>query len=175
MNYKISLLFLLFNFCAFSQKFDARYTQFEFSMPFKSNGLYGSTNSDGSRNDYLFIPDGLSAKIGYGIHYEENISFGLHSGIDWKINEKLVVAPIFLNTRLNLEVGQGAIALQFGWGKALAIGRGNLSGTYRRFNIGYKNDDDLTLFADLSLYNFAISGYKDFGTISIGINKIIFY
>ncbi|SFB09663.1 hypothetical protein SAMN05660845_1577 [Flavobacterium swingsii] len=174
MNYKIILFFLLSNLCAFSQKFDSRYVQFELSTPFKSNTHYGEINSDGSKNEYQFIPDGLSAKMGYGIHYEETISLGLHSGIDWKINEKLVIVPLFINSRLNLEIGEGAIALQFGWGKASAIGKGDVFGTYKRFNLGYQNDDDLTVFADLSLYNFTVNGEKGFGTISLGVSKIIF-
>jgi hypothetical protein len=174
MNSKIILLFLLSNFCAFSQKFDSKYIQFELSTPFKANTHRGEINSDGSKNEYMFIPDGLSAKIGYGIHYEETISIGLHSGIDWKINEKLVVVPIFLNSRLNLEVGNGAIALQFGWGKASAIGKGDVFGTYKRFNLGFQNDDGMAIFADLSLYNFTVNGEKGFGTISLGISKIIF-
>lgn len=175
MNYKIILLFLLSNFCAFSQKFDSKYVQFELSTPFKANSHYGEVNSDGSKNEYQFIPDGLSAKLGYGIHYEETISVGLHSGIDWKINEKLVIIPVFLNSRLNLEVGEeSAIALQFGWGKASAIGKGDVFGTYKRFNLGFQNDDGLSVFADLSLYNFTVNGEKGFGTISLGISKIIF-
>ncbi|WP_310555339.1 hypothetical protein [Flavobacterium sp.] len=175
MKTKLLFLFLNIPFISFSQSFDSKYTQFELSTPLKINSHRGETNADGSENEYFFLPDGLSAKIGYGIHFEEWVSVGFHTGIDWKAYEKLVAVPIFANFKLSPEITEnGRIVLQFGIGKALTIGQKGKSGVYKRYNLGYQNSDGLLFFIDISTYNFSVNNSSSIGAFSVGIALVSF-
>ena len=62
-----------------------------------NNERYESEDYPNQNNKDWFIPDGLGLKIGYGIHYKKWITLGIHSGIDWKWEDKLVAVPVYLN------------------------------------------------------------------------------
>ena len=65
------------------------------------------------------------------------------------------------------------ITLQLGLGKAMALGRGNLIGDYKKISLGLQSDD-LLLFIELNHYAVPISTQKDSGNISLGISLISF-
>lgn len=174
MKYKL-LFLLLLSFSAFSQKFDNKYYQFELGIPFRVNTERGQIDENGKESEYFFLPDGLNAKAGYGIHFEQWASVGIHTGIDWKAEQQLVAVPVFVNFKLSPLINdESAIVLQFGLGKATAIGRGDLFGTYKRFNLGYQNGDYLNFFIDYSEYRFEIANQDRLGIISLGVGIVIY-
>jgi hypothetical protein len=66
------------------------------------------------------------------------------------------------------------ITLQLGIGKAIALGRGNLTGDYQKISLGLQNADDVLLFIELNHYAFPINNQRDSGNISLGISLISF-
>ena len=73
------LLFLLF-----LKKKESTYIQFDIAIPIKGNPDRGETDANGNKNSSWFLPDGLSSKLGYGLHYNKWIALGINFGIDWK-------------------------------------------------------------------------------------------
>ena len=167
MNYKFFTLLLLSSFLSgFSQeikdseqikkpKIKPTFLQFDISIPLAANVNRGETFVDGSKNTTWFLPNGLSSKFGFGIQQNKWIGIGLHTGIDWNINQKLVAVPLFGNLRLSPGFGNGTrLTLQVGYGKGFALGRGNLVGYYQKYSIGIENDEDTIIFAEISGYDF---------------------
>lgn len=68
----ILLFALLFTPSFFAQLRRGSYTQFNLSVPLHGNPNYGE-DIDYS---YRFLPDGLSAEFGGGIHYNKNCLSG---------------------------------------------------------------------------------------------------
>jgi len=100
---------------------------------------------------------------------------GIHSGIDWKWDDKLIAVPVFLNLGVNPNVGpETRIMLQAGYGKGFAIGRGNLNGQYKRVKLGI-GSDDFTLFAEIGEYGFPLHREKSVTTISLGVTLMDFF
>lgn len=169
------LLAFLFTFSAFSQNKKFTYIQFDVAIPIKGNPELGETDANGNKNSTWFLPDGLSSKIGYGLHYNKWVGLGIHTGIDWKWTDKLVVVPIFANLKLSPEIGDDTrITLQLGLGKAIALGRGDLMGDYKKISLGVQTSDDLILFIEVSHYGIPINNQKDTGSISFGLSLITF-
>jgi len=48
---------------------------FDLSVPFRGNETYGEIDENGNRSDYWFLPDGIGAKFGYGIHFSDWTKF----------------------------------------------------------------------------------------------------
>lgn len=181
MNYYRCLLLLFLSFSAFSQeikdsdqinkpKIKHTFLQFDASIPLAANIHRGETYADGSKNTTWFLPNGLSAKFGFGIQHNKWIGVSLHTGIDWKINEKLVAVPLFGNLRISPRIGEATrLTLQAGLGKGFAVGRGNLIGNYQKFSIGIENDEDVMIFAEISGYDFNIQNRTSAYSFSLGI------
>ncbi len=165
---------LFFSYSSYSQeeiiienKINSTFFQFDLSFPLKANT---NKNDPNYKNNSWFLPDGLSAKFGYGLQHKKWIGLSLHSGIDWKGNEKMVVIPVYGNLRISPGFGNGSrITLQAGFGKGFALGRGNLSGNYQKYSIGFETEDDLILFAELSNYDIKIGNFNQVGSFSLGI------
>ncbi|MFH6993167.1 hypothetical protein [Flavobacterium sp. FlaQc-48] len=173
----IFLAFFYFNTSLYAQAKKITYLQFDIAASITGNPDRDNVqNNDGSASsNAFFVPNGLGTKVGYGIHYKKWITLGIHSGIDWKWDDKLVAVPVFLNFGLNPRVGQETrIMLQAGYGKGFAIGRGNLNGEYKKIKLGI-GSDDFTLFAEISDYAFPVHNDKSVGTISIGITLMDFF
>lgn len=68
---------------------------------------------------------------------------------------------------------ESRITLQLGLGKAIALGRGDLMGDYKKISLGLQNDD-LLLFIELNHYALPINKQKSSGNISLGISLISF-
>lgn len=147
---------------------------FDINIPFRGNDTYGEIDENGNRSDYWFLPDGIGFKFGYGIHFSEWIGLSLNTGFDVVAQQKLVSVPIYPSIVLSPKIADDTnLLFQFGYGKSFAIGRGNLSGTYKKFRLGF-GDEDLIFFADVSLNGFSIYDFSETGSISLGISKTIF-
>jgi hypothetical protein len=184
-KYSIAIQILFFSVNSFSQtiyttiegvKTKSTFTQFDISIPLQSNPYREQNDLDEKRNNSWFLPDGLSSSFGYGFHYNKWISIAIHSGIDWKISESLVVAPIFANFKLNPKLGikPTRIVAQVGFGKSFALGRGNLEGLYKKLSLGVQTDEDLLLYIQISEYGFSLHNQKNIGSLSLGISLITF-
>lgn len=146
------------------------FLQFDTSIPLAANVHRGETYADGSTNTSWFLPNGLSAKFGFGIQQKKWIGISVHTGIDWNIDEKLIAVPMFGNLRLSPGFGNGPrITFQAGYGKGFALGRGNLVGNYQRYSIGLESDEDFILFAEISGYDFKIHNKTSVYSFSLGI------
>lgn len=155
---------------SFGQSEKITYFQFEIAMPTRGNQNYGTVYPDGSRNKSWFLPDGLSSKVGFGIHKNKWILLGIHLGIDWKATEQLVAIPVYGNFRLSPKIGnETRIYTQIGYGKSFAIGRGNLSGTYRKLSLGFQNSDDFSIFIEFAEHQLTFNKYPIINSISLGI------
>lgn len=170
------LALLLFSaFSAFSQNKKFTYTQFDVTVSIKGNPDRDEENPYTHEKGTWFLPDGIGSKFGYGIHYKKWIGLGIHSGINWEWTDKLVVVPVFANFRLSPLVGDDTrITMQLGLGKALALGRGDLMGDYKKIGLGIQNADDVMLFIELNHYSFPINHQRDSGNISFGLSLITF-
>lgn len=177
MKHKIIFLFGLLCSLTFAQESLEKdqkittFTQFDIAVPLKANANYGEINQFGTRNDYWFHPNGISTKFGYGIQHHKWIAISTHAGIEYIGREKLVAAPIFANLRISPGIGYGnRIVLQAGYGMGFAIGRGDLSGAYKKLSLGYETDQDINIFLEISGYNMPLHAVQSVGTVSIGIS-----
>ncbi|SHN55206.1 hypothetical protein SAMN05444395_101768 [Flavobacterium fryxellicola] len=173
---RISILFVfLITCCGFSQNNNRTYIQFDVAIPLKGNPDRGEIDPNGNTNKSWFLPDGLSSTIGYGLHYNQWIALGIHSGIDWKWHDKLVIVPVFINLKLSPKIGANTrLALQLGSGKAIALGRGALSGDYKKLSLGVQTPDDLIIFVELNQFKIPFGNLKENGSISLGLSLITF-
>lgn len=168
LTYLLSFAFILF-FCTanFAQKVDKKaneftFSQFEILTPLK----YNSERVD--KDEYWFLPDGLQARYGFGVDENETFGASVMLGLDWKAKQKMVNLPVFVNLRFSPELGNGNLFLEYGIGKAFALGRGDLSGLFQRYKLGYGNLKT-SLFLELSNYGYKINNEK-LVYISIGIS-----
>ncbi|RZJ58993.1 MAG: hypothetical protein EOO45_26155 [Flavobacterium sp.] len=183
---KIRFLFLLLVFCTCCFAQDTVYVTINdsienskekhlfslasLSLPVRANPNSGSTNEyNNQNNNSWYIPDGINAHAGYGIHYNKWIGISANAGIDWKISDKLIAVPVYALLTLNPTVDNNvSILIQGGLGQAFAIGRGDLSGTYKKARLGIMNDGEFSFFVDISTYGFDLKS-EPMGSISIGV------
>jgi hypothetical protein len=150
------------------------FTQFEISIPLQGNKNRGEVYPNGNTNNRWFMPDGVNANFGYGFHFNKWIGLSANTGIGMKISEKLFVTPVFANFRLMPKIGEETrIGIDVGLGQTFAIGRGDLSGTFKRLKINIENDD-IQLFLEVVSYGFDIHNTQNVGSISIGFAGIDF-
>lgn len=146
---------------------------FDISIPFRGNETYGEIDEYGNRSDYWFLPDGIGAKFGYGIHFSEWIGLSLNTGFDVVAQQKLFSVPVYASIVLTPTINDDvSLLFQYGFGKSFAIGRGNLSGYYNKFRIGL--GDEIIIFADVSLNGFAVRNIENTGSISLGLTIPLF-
>ncbi|KAF2512538.1 hypothetical protein [Flavobacterium foetidum] len=160
-----------------SQATKFSYVQFDFAVSVTGNqDRYNSYDgSESTSSNAFFVPNGLGSQFGYGIHYKKWATLGVHSGVDWKWDDKAVAVPVFLNLGLSPKVGtETRIMLQVGYGKGFAIGRGNLNGEYKKLKLGI-GSDDFILFAEIHDYAFPLHNQKSLGAISFGITLQDFF
>lgn len=176
MNFLRTLLVaLLFCGSLFAQDKKITYAQFDVTLAFTGNPKRGNVDQHTNIKEPWLIPDGLGTKFGYGLHYKKWVALGIHSGLNWDWSNKLVVAPVFANFRFSPKIGEETrITLQLGVGKAIALGRGNLSGDYQKISLGLQNGDDILLFIELNHFAIPINNQRDAGNISLGISLISF-
>lgn len=177
----IQFLALVSTFVGLSQEYNSPtdktkishfYTQFDFAIPIKGNPNRNDDYINGveNTNKNWFIPDGLSAKIGYGIQQNRWIGLSFNTGIDWKGTEKFVAVPIYANFRISPAISQESrITLQLGYGKGFTLGRGNLSGEYKKVSLGIETESDLIIFIEVADYKIKVGQFNSVGCVSLGI------
>jgi hypothetical protein len=149
------------------------FTQFEVSVPLQGNKNRGEVYPDGSSNNSWFLPDGVNANLGYGLHFNKWLGFSINSGIGMKLSEKLVVAPVFSNLRIMPKIGEETrIGIDIGLGQTFALGRGDLSGTFKRIKLNLEADE-MQLFIEVVSYGFELNNNSQ-GSISLGIALVSF-
>ncbi|TXI66640.1 MAG: hypothetical protein E6Q45_08860 [Flavobacterium sp.] len=149
------------------------FTQFEISVPLQGNKNRGEVFPDGSTNDSWFVPDGINSNIGYGIHFNQWLGISANSGIGMKLSEKLVVAPVFSNLRIMPKVGEETrFGFDFGLGHTFAIGRGDLSGTFKRVKLNLEASE-FQIFLEVVSYGIRLNDNSQ-GSISLGIALVSF-
>ena len=109
------------------------------------------------------------------MHYHKWAALGIHTGIDWKWTDKLIIVPVFANIKLSPKISEDTrIVLQLGLGKAITLGRGDLIGNYKKINLGIQTPDGLIIFIELSHYAIPINNQKDSGSVSLGVSLVTF-
>ena len=145
------------------------FSQFTFAMYFLGNNEKKIEGSDDDKSP--FIPDGLKAHAGFGVHLKEWTGVSVNSGIDYQITPQLGFTPVYGTVFLNPHFGMdSSFILEAGYGWAFAIGRGDLSGFYQKYRIGYKNDEGISIFMEYSRTDFQYDNYKFAGGLSIGLS-----
>ena len=149
------------------------FAQFEISVPLQGNKNRGEVYPNENTNDNWFVPDGINSNFGYGVHLKQWLGISANAGIGTKISEKLVVTPVFSNLRIMPKIGEETrIGFDVGLGHNFAIGRGNLSGTFKRLKLNIENDD-MQLFFEIVSYGFNLHNNSQ-GSISIGFALVSF-
>lgn len=170
----VLLLTLFFSSSFLAQNKPHFYKQFDFAIALRGNQDNENDNS-GTDENYWFLPDGVSGKIGFGFHQNRWLALGIHTGIDWQASEKLVAVPVFANVRVSPRIGENTrIYLQAGYGKSFAIGRGNLSGDYKKISLGIESADGVSLFIELAQHGFTLHHIQNINMVSIGISSVLF-
>jgi hypothetical protein len=145
------------------------FTQFDANIPFRLNENRGEI-INGSRNNYWFLPNGLCVSAGFGIQQQKWIAISAHSGLDWLGTQKLVAVPLYINFRISPRIYEDSrLVLQAGFGRGFALGRGDLSGAFQKYSLGFENDDDLNIYIVLSGYDFKTPD-QAFGYIGLGVS-----
>ena len=91
-----------------------------------------------------------------------------------KISEKLFMSPVFSNIRIMPKIGiESRIGIDIGLGKTFAIGRGNLTGDFKRMKLNFESDDN-QFFIEVVSYGIAFNDKGKMGSIAIGIAVINF-
>lgn len=170
-------------FVTYSQPGDKPASEFIFGQLSLSTPIRANPYMDEIRADYeargeeysptlaeYFIPNGLSANIGFGMHYKSWIGISANTGIDWVATEKLVYAPVYGSILFTPQIWEETnIYTQAGYGWSYAIGRGDLSGAYQKYRLGLIFDNTGSLFLDVSVSDFPIYEYNYVASISIGV------
>jgi hypothetical protein len=158
---------------AVKQETKITFTQFELSVPLQGNKNRGEVFPDGSVNNSWFVPEGINSSIGYGIHLIEWLGWSAHTGIGMKLSEKLIVAPVFSNLRIMPKIGEETrVGIDVGIGRSFALGRGDLSGLYKRLKFNLEASD-LQLFLEITSYGFQLHNTPQ-GSISVGFALLSF-
>jgi hypothetical protein len=90
-----------------------------------------------------------------------------------KLSEKLIVAPVFSNLRIMPKIGEVTrLGLDIGLGQSFALGRGDLSGTYKRLKLNLEASE-LQLFIEITSYGFQLHNRSQ-GSISVGFSLVSF-
>ncbi|KAB1071895.1 hypothetical protein F6U93_00180 [Tamlana haliotis] len=147
------------------------YSQVDLSLPLQVN-IYRDDyleNESYENSDSWFIPDGVEAILGYGLHYKEWIGLTANTGVSTILSRKLVTVPVFANLRL-MPINKGTfnMGIDAGLGKSFALGRGRLSGTFQRYKL-FVGNDTLNVFIVLQTHGYFVYD-NEAGSLNIGIS-----
>lgn len=176
------LLFILFFCClGYSQETPKEkdikehrhsYAKLDFSVPIKANQYAGEIDPYTGEREYWFLPDGISARFGYGIKPIDWIAIGANIGIDWKGSKCLVVAPVFGSLKICPKVAKDLnLFVEAGLGRALAVGRDDLAGYFKKISIGIEESGSggIGLYIELCQYGFSKNTDEKIGSFSVGL------
>ncbi len=173
------LLFILFFCClGYSQETPKErdvtshtYVKLDLSCPIKANQYAGEIDPYTGEKEYWFLPDGISARFGFGVKPTDWINVGANLGVDWKGSKCLVVAPVFATVKICPKVGKDSrIFIEPGLGRALAFGENDLSGYFKKISIGLEDiDNGLGLYMELCQYGFSKNTAEKIGSFCVGL------
>lgn len=147
------------------------YLKLDVSTPLRENPYRDEIDPVTGETGYWYVPDGISARIGIGYNFRDFFTIGATTGIDWKAAHAIVTVPVFAEARLSPLVGDDLrLYLAGGYGRAFAIGRGNLSGEFQMYRLGLGNDEGSYFFVEFAIYGFTIHEMPRYGSISLGIS-----
>lgn len=150
------------------------YKQLDVSIP----AAYDFTNVNNNNGVSSVLPAGINAIVGYGLNYHNRLGIGLHSGLNTRWDEKLVAVPVFGNFRFSPMIGKNHfISMQVGYGKAFGLGRGDLSGDYKRINVGLGNTSEIirgAIFVEYNEMDFPIGDRKKIAAVALGVSFYFF-
>lgn len=150
------------------------FNQFTLSTPLRLNPQYGDTSNTNGNSATFFLPDGVSLHGGLGWHVSQNIAFTANTGFDWHIDAGLFSVPVYAGALLNIDISdENSILLQYGYGRAFAIGHGDLNGAYQKFRVGYCMDI-LGIFAELNSYGYPWKDAPEMASINLGLSLYVF-
>ncbi|WP_293896554.1 hypothetical protein [Flavobacterium sp.] len=179
MKINVSLSVLLFCCFGYSQevpkdgdieKTSLTYVKCDLSFPIKANQHAGEIDTYTGEKEYWFLPDGISARIGFGVKPLDWINIGANLGIDWKGSKCLVVAPVFATLKICPKVESDTrIFIEPGFGRAFAFGK-NDSGYFKKISIGAEDTDTgLGLYVELCQYGFSKNTAETIGSFCVGL------
>lgn len=175
------LLFILFFFyLGYSQKTPKEndgektsntYAKFDLSFPIKANQYAGEIDPYTGEREYWFLPDGISARFGFGLKPADWIGIGANLGIDWKGSKCLVVVPIYATLKICPKVESDTrIFIEPGLGRAFAFGKNDLSGYFKKISLGVEDTDSgLGLYLELCQYGFSKNTAEKIGSFCVGL------
>ena len=172
------ILILLFVVCSvFSQNKRNTYTQFDISTSLTGNPNREKETPYTHKKESWFLLDGLNANFGFGIHKNKWVAIGIHTGVNWKATQQLVAVPVFGNLKISPKLSkydESKLFLAIGYGKTFAIGRGALSGDYKKISIGIDTNNDFSLFLELAHHDLNFNEFKTGYSFNLGISFMHF-
>ncbi|WP_130733901.1 hypothetical protein [Flavobacterium sp. J27] len=169
---KLNLLSLII-LASFSQFINAQFTGAKIYYEGEIGVVSSFFIKDSEGNTTLYEPGGLNFRGGIGLHDEENIFFlGLHSGMDANFRHTTGILPVYLNSKLALEIDDEIkLIFSFGYGKSFQIGPENLHGFLRKYTIALgnitKNDNLQSVFIEIVNHGY---NFPDDGTPVVTLN-----
>jgi hypothetical protein len=171
------LFFCLFGYSQEEPKqenFESRshsYAKFDLSFPIRANQYAGEIDPYTGEKEPWFLPDGINARFGFGLKPTDWLGIGANLGIDWKGSKCLVVAPVFGSLKI---CPRGGMDLRYfveaGLGRALALGKNNLSGYFKKISIGLEDTDvGFGLYLELCQYGFSKITDEKIGSFCVGL------
>lgn len=148
------------------------YAKLDFSFPIKANQYAGEIDPYTGEREYWFLPDGISARFGYGLKPVDWLGIGANFGIDWKGSKCLVVAPIFGTLRICPKVGNDTrLFVEPGFGRALVIGKNDLAGYFKKISLGFEEPErgGIGLYIELCQYGFSKITEEKIGSFCVGL------
>ncbi len=148
------------------------FSNFSISVPFRANTLRGVNDPDTGEktSESWFLPDGINFHGGFGVHSTETFALSINTGIDGMITPKLVAVPVYASLLINPRFSEDStLALQYGIGRAFALGRGDLSGLYQKYRLGFTTGDKMGFFIEANYYGFGLRDIRQVSTINLGI------
>ncbi|MDN3678181.1 hypothetical protein QWY90_12775 [Flavobacterium paronense] len=148
------------------------FAKLDFSFPIRVNQYYGEIDPYTGEKEPFFLPDGISTRFGYGLKPIDWIAIGANIGIDWKGSKCLVVAPIFGTLKI---CPIGGMDLRYfveaGYGRALALGKNDLAGYFKKISIGIEDKDSggFGLYLELCQYGFSKITDEKIGSFCVGL------
>jgi len=144
------------------------------STPLRFNPDYGKTNDSDEDAATCLLPDGLSIHGGFGVHLDQALALTVNSGFDWHADANLFSVPVYASALLNIRLSdENSFMLQYGYGRAFAIGHGHLAGTYEKLRVAYVIDI-VGIFAEINQYGYAWKDAPEMSGVNLGIQVFVF-
>lgn len=157
-------------------------TQFFHAQSFKDylyyegevGGITSFLTKDADGNTTFIAVGGLSFRGGLGFHDDDdNFFLGLHSGIEGNFRHNTGILPVYINSKIALEVGdKGRLIFSFGYGKSFQIGTENYKGFLRKYTIALGNmtqkDNMQSVFLEINNHGFSFPDGTSAVTLNLG-------